>query len=222
MALTTVHTTSPISVIVPAYNEARVVGACLAALARNATDLGAVEVIVVDAGCTDGRDGGGGRRRRPAVGAAAHDGGAGGRARPRGQLRPACASPLRRSGARADTLLPAGSLLARRRPRPGESARRLPLRDDTRCSRGPTRGPPASAYMEATVHLRSTWYGCRLATRRWRRRRARSTAVVAAPEARGVVRAGEAAAPRRRRRRRGRDLVDRHLPLRPAPPRQRR
>jgi cellulose synthase/poly-beta-1,6-N-acetylglucosamine synthase-like glycosyltransferase len=43
-----------ISVVVPTFNEARSIGRCLEVLQRGAEALARVQVVIVDAGCTDG------------------------------------------------------------------------------------------------------------------------------------------------------------------------
>ena len=149
-----------ISVIVPAYNEARVVGACLAALARNATDLGAVEVIVVDAGCTDGTmaavaavgDPLAARLRTTAAPA-------GGRGRAvNAGVRLATGEII--LVLHADTLLPAGWDYFVRRALADPANLLAAFRFG--CNRAllarPDAPPAGLAYMEWTVHLRSTWY----------------------------------------------------------------
>ena len=147
-----------ISVIVPAYNEARVVGACLAALARNATDLGAVEVIVVDAGCTDGTmatvaavgDPLAARLRTTAAPA-------GGRGRAvNAGVRLATGEII--LVLHADTLLPAGWDYFVRRALADPANLLAAFRFG--CNRAllarPDAPPAGLAYMEWTVHLRST------------------------------------------------------------------
>ena len=190
-----------ISVIVPAYNEARVVGACLAALARNATDLGAVEVIVVDAGCTDGTmaavaavgDPLAARLRTTAAPAGGRDDARSTRCRAPRDGRDHFGAARRHAAAGG-----LGLFCAPRARRPGESARRLPLRVQPRAARaarraarrprvhGVDRPPPLHLVRAAVWRPGAGDDGARTRARR---------RLPGAPDPRGV-RAGEPAAPR--------------------------
>ncbi len=148
-----------ISVIVPAFNEARSIGKCLDALERHASSLKRVQVVVVDAGCKDDTMGlvaAWASRTEASVLTTTSSGGRG----------PAVAAGARLSTGEAVLVLHADTAL----PANWDGAVLEALADPTvlmtafsfGCDRAqlscPERPPTGLALMEWTVNRRSRWY----------------------------------------------------------------